>query len=113
MRLYFGTNSFLINIDNRQFLNGTVLFKPKGTIFVTAKAKLIEITGNRPTKDKRLLLPDGEVREDHRTYYGFEELEKLPKPIPLSSLRRYASGKVVRNDVPGCCFVRFMTDKGR
>jgi hypothetical protein len=90
-----------------------VLFKPNGTTVVTAKANFIEITYNSPAKDVRLVRPEGEVREPYRIYYGFEKLEKLPKPIPLSSLRRYASGEAVRNDVPGCCFVRFMTDEAR
>jgi hypothetical protein len=110
--VYFGTDSSLIDIHSLPSPISTVLFKPKGTTDVTAKAKLIEITRYRPVGDEPLVRPEGE-RVDYNLYYGFKELEKLSNPIPLSSLRRYNSGKVVRNDVPGCCFVKLVTDEAR
>jgi PLD-like domain len=110
--VYFGTNSSLIDIHHLPSRIFTVLFKPKGTTDITAKAKFIEIAKYRPVADEPLVGSEGE-REDYNLYYAFKELEKLPKPIPLSSLRRYNSGKVVRNDVPGCCFVKLVTNEAR
>jgi HNH endonuclease len=44
-------------------------------------------------------------------YYGFQSLIRLPDAIPLSSLQRFPSGKIVRNDVPGTCRIKDIEQK--
>jgi hypothetical protein len=98
-RISFGTNAPL-----HQFVGAPiqrVYFKVKGNPAIVAQAALIEITNvNQPAE--RL---GGYASEVRQFYYRFNELTRLARPIPLSSLRRYGTGTAVRNDVPGACVV--------
>lgn len=57
--------------------------------------------------DERL---NGLATESWDIYYGFNQITRLLKPMPLSSLRRYPTGTVVHNAVPGSCVVEAPTD---
>jgi hypothetical protein len=102
-RIYFGTNSSHLKINKLPPLIKTVLFKSKGTTFVSARADFIDITHIMPHTDARL---EGEATESYDIYYGFNNLKKLPEPIALSSLSYSTTGNAVPNSVPGCCFVK-------
>jgi hypothetical protein len=109
--ILFGANTRLAKA--REMPISTVYFKPKvrlGEIpAIVAQAKLLEITDeNRPLE--RLA---GRENELWKFYYRFNDLSRLPKPVPLSSLRRYPSGITLRNDALGTCLVEELADKSR
>jgi hypothetical protein len=107
-RIYFGTDSN--HMFNRPRSIETVFFKPLRNNYVTAMATYIDIITTIPPQN---VLLSGRVTRNYEFWYGFNNLRKLPVPIPLSSLRYYANGNPVLNTVPGCCFVKFMTDAAR
>ncbi len=94
-RIFFGTKAGLARA--RSLPITTVYFKVTRQTCVSAKAELIEITDEHPPSEERLF---SRTTTEWKFYYGFRNLTRLPKPVPLSSLRRYGSGLTVRNDVP-------------
>jgi hypothetical protein len=107
--LLLGVGTALAKASNMPI--STVYFKskvrPGETPAIVAKAKLLEITDvNRP--QERLA---GFENELWKFYYSFKDLSRLSEPIPLSSLRRYPSGKTLRNDAPGTCLVEELADE--
>ena len=74
-----------------------VYFKVKGKNEVVASAKFIEVTPDNPST-KRLR---GNENLEGLFYYGFRDLALLQRSLPLSSLRRFGSGKPVLNTFPG------------
>jgi hypothetical protein len=100
--IYFGTSSPHVGPALKLPVL-RVYFKTKGRSEIIASAPLVRVTTeNIPEKRLRSLEHDA----SWKYYYGFHEISLLPSPIPISSLRRFSTGKTIRDDVPGSCFIR-------
>jgi hypothetical protein len=87
-----------LKIDN-------VYFKVSGRNEVIARAQFLSLETEDPDRSR---LPGYDERSElwkARFYYGFCDLSWTKSPIPVTSLCRYPSGKLLRNDVPGACVI--------
>jgi hypothetical protein len=105
-KLRFGTDSsHLVHaLDHKGDIH-RVYFKATGENDISASARFVSIDAENPAEDR--LTGSAETSElwYAKYYYGFCDLERTEPPIPLASLRRYPSGKALRNDAPGACLV--------
>lgn len=97
--LYFYTDSRIGNIDINEVKK--IYFKLKGEKFVTAKADLVEITTKRPVEN--ILEVNANVKAKY--FYAYKNLKYLEQKILLEDIKRYPSGKYLRNDTPDICVI--------